>query len=257
MKENENLEAARENTGVDDQIKELAALIKDSNKTIVLTGAGMDTESNIPDFRSKDGWWRKMDPRAVASIDTFYQNYDLFWEFYKMRYNLLQECAPHRGHYILAEWEEKGLIHGIATQNISRLHALAGSKKVYELHGNIRTFRCNHCHRDASVEEYLEKKNCQYCGKKALRPKVTLFGESLPADAWDNSIREVQSSDLLMVIGTSLEVYPVNAIPKMAGGKTAFINNEDRGRDYHFDVRIKGKAKEVLSKLDGILNEME
>ena len=95
MKENENLEAARENTGVDDQIKELAALIKDSNKTIVLTGAGMDTESNIR-FRSKDGWWRRWIP-GLSPASIHLQNYDLFWEFYKMRYNLLQECAPHRG----------------------------------------------------------------------------------------------------------------------------------------------------------------
>lgn len=255
MKENENL--ARGNEGTDDPVRELAALMKRSKKTIVLTGAGMDTESNIPDFRSKDGWWRRMDPRVVASIDTFYENYDLFWEFYKMRYELLQECEPHRGHFILAEWEEKGLIHGIATQNVSRLHVLAGSKKVYELHGNIRTFRCNHCQQAADVEEYLKKKNCRYCGRKALRPNVTLFGESLPADAWENSFREIRRSDLLIVIGTSLEVYPVNALPKMAGGKRAYINAENTGKGYDFDIRITGKAKEVLSRLDEILKEMK
>lgn len=231
------------------EIIELANLIKSAKHVVVLTGAGMDTESNIPDFRSENGWWKNIDPREVANIDTFYENYSLFHEFYSMRFKLLESCKPHEGHYILAELEEKGLIHTILTQNVSRLHAIAGSKKIHELHGNIRIFRCNHCNHPADPIEYLEKKNCKHCGKKALRPNVTLFGEILPRDAWDQTIIEVEKSDVFIVIGTSLEVSPVNQIPKLAKGKIVYINDEIGEKGYDFDLVVKGKAKKVLREL--------
>lgn len=222
--------------------------IKESRHTVVFTGAGMDTESKIPDFRGKDGWWKNMDPREVANIHAFHENYDLFQEFYAMRMNLLKDVKPHKGHYILAKLEEEGLIKSISTQNVSRLHSLAGSKNVYELHGNIQTVRCNYCYKPGDVEDFLDKKNCGYCGRQGLRPNVVLFGESLPMEAWHISEKEIRNSDLLIVIGTSLKVYPVNQLPLLAQGRTVLINMEDIGLDYGFDLRLIGKAGEILEK---------
>lgn len=234
---------------MENRIRELSELITTSNHVVVLTGAGMDTESNIPDFRGKDGLWRNFDPRVLASIDTFEENYPLFQEFYAKRLKLLESCQPHRGHYILAELEEEGFIKAIATQNVSRLHLLAGSRKVYELHGNIRTFRCHHCNQPAEPEDFIANRNCSRCGKKALRPNVVLFGESLPMDAWNQALDEVAKSDLLIVIGTSLEVSPVNQIPRFARGKTVYLNDEITDKGYDFDLEIQGKAGEVLVKV--------
>jgi NAD-dependent deacetylase len=230
-------------------VEELSNLMSSANYIVVLTGAGMDTESNIPDFRGKSGWWKNIDPRTVANIEAFNENYALFHEFYTMRLNLLQDVQPHRGHYILADLEERGIIKSIATQNISGLHHLAGSKNVFELHGNIKAIRCNNCDRISSLEQFLKNKRCEYCNTTALRPNVVLFGETLPPDVWNNALSEIRKADLLIVIGTSLEVYPVNQLPLVAKGKKVFINIEDRGADYSFDVTIIGKAKDILIKL--------
>lgn len=240
-----------------DKIIELGNLIRDANGVTVLTGAGMDTESNIPDFRSKDGLWGKIDPEIVANIDNFYENYSLVHEFFSRGLELLKGCKPHSGHYVLAELEEEGLINAVATQNISGLHAMAGSKNVYELHGNIHTFRCNHCGRSAGPTEFLRKRNCRFCGKKALRPNAVLFGEMLPGDALSGALNEVQNSDVLIVIGTSLEVYPVSEIPGLARGKTVYINDDidDTTAGTHgFDLTIEGKAKKILEALYKVLS---
>lgn len=245
-----------ENRKMEEAIKTLANWILESKKTLVFTGAGMDTESNIPDFRGKDGWWRKMDPRQVASIDTLYDNYELFREFYSARINLLKNIQPHKGHYILADLEKGDLISGIATQNVSRLHYLAGSKTIYELHGNIQTVRCNECQREGDVEDFLREEDCGHCGQKALRPNVVLFGEGLPMDAWQGTEKAVRNSDLVIIIGTSLEVYPVNQLPLFAQGRLVLINMEDVAIDYDFHLKILGKAGQVLENLDNYLRSI-
>ena len=202
----------------------LARLMKESNYTVVLTGAGMDTESNIPDFRSQDGLWKKYDPRLLASIDTFEENYPLFRDFYSERIKRLKNVRPHEGHYILADFERRGIIKSIATQNVSDLHRIAGNEKVYELHGNIRKIRCSSCGQEAGLDNFLKKAKCGVCGKDALRPEVVLFGESLPAKEWALAEEDIRKSDLLLVIGTSLEVYPVNQLPFFTRGKRVLIN---------------------------------
>ncbi len=239
-------------------VLELSNFIKNADSVAVLTGAGMDTESNIPDFRSESGLWSDMDPGVVANINNFYENYSLIHEFFSKGLELLKDCKPHNGHYVLAELEERGLISTVATQNISGLHTVAGNKNVYELHGNIQTFRCNHCDSPADPAEYLQKKSCRHCGKKALRPNAVLFGEMLPEDVWNKALDEVRNSDVLIVIGTSLEVYPVNEIPKLARGKTVYINDDiddKKIKTYGFDLIIKGKAKEILGDLHNKLNK--
>jgi NAD-dependent SIR2 family protein deacetylase len=217
----------------------LADWLRHASHVTVLTGAGMSTESNIPDFRSRDGWWNNIDPRTVATTDALENNYDLFHEFYSMRIHGLETCAPHRGHQILADWERKRLIKAVATQNVDGFHTLAGNHNVYELHGSIHKIRCATCSKPISKEEFLKKESCHHCGGK-LRPSVVLFGESLPQDQWNASVAHIRQSDLVIVIGTSLEVYPVSSLPQMTSGKTVYINAEVGSNARNFDLFIQG-----------------
>ena len=234
------------------EIKRLAGWIKQSDFTVVLTGAGMSTESGLPDFRSKSGWWKSYDPSALASVDAMKTNYTLFHEFYCMRIKALEKCQPHKGHHILAEWEKKGLIHSIATQNVDGFHRAAGSVNVHELHGSLRSIRCLGCGMRGGVEDFINKAGCRSCGKN-LRPGVVLFGEMLPADAWDSAFNDIGKADLVIVIGTSLQVYPANQLPSLTKGRKVLINCEVPAGSSKFDMVVKGKAGDVLAELDGML----
>jgi NAD-dependent deacetylase len=234
-------------------IKNLSEMIGRCRHIVVLTGAGMDTESNIPDFRGREGWWNNIDPRTVAHVHTLESNYDLFHQFYAMRIGLLQGVQPHRGHYVLSLLERRGILSAVVTQNVSGLHRKAGSKSVCELHGNIRTIRCNQCGAPAPLEDFLAKHPCRDCQSGTLRPNVVLFGEALPEEAWNTALSQIQKCDLLIVIGTSLEVYPVNRLPLMAKGSRVFINNEERGDEYNFDLKVIGNARATLESLGKML----
>lgn len=235
------------------QLQALASLLKNSSYTTILTGAGMSTESNIPDFRSQDGWWKNIDPRTVATTEALRNNYELFHEFYTMRINLLKDCAPHEGHKILAKWEKEGIIHAIATQNVDGFHTASGNRQVYELHGSIHKIRCATCQQKASESSFINKEACEHCGGK-LRPGVVLFGEMLPQDVWNRALAEIRNSELVIVIGTSLEVYPANELPYMTNGKTVYINAEIESHKNQFDLAIEGKAGVVLKQLDEMLS---
>lgn len=228
-------------------IERLSEWLKESQKTVILTGAGMSTESGIPDFRSASGWWKNIDPRTVATVEALEQNYSLFHEFYKMRIENLEKVAPHEGHKMLAEWEKRGIVSLIATQNVDGFHQLAGSQNVEELHGSIRTIRCHRCGRQGEMTTFLQKKSCS-CGGK-LRPNVVLFGESLPQASWQKAMHAIKAAELVLVIGTSLEVYPVNQLPMMTHGKTVYINLDVTQHATQFDVTIQGKIKDVLQQL--------
>ncbi len=229
-------------------IKRLSEWLQTSTNTVILTGAGMSTESGIPDFRSASGWWKNIDPRAVATTEALTENYSLFHEFYKMRLENLEKVAPHEGHQILADWEQRGIVSLVATQNVDGFHQLAGSRKVEELHGSIRSIRCNRCQQADSMEHFLSKASCSHCGGK-LRPNVVLFGESLPQISWHTSMEAIKKAELVLVIGTSLEVYPVNQLPMMTSGKTVYINLDISQHAIPFDLKIEGKIKEVLQQL--------
>lgn len=233
-------------------IERVAAWLKTSQSTVVLSGAGMSTESGVPDFRSQTGWWKSIDPRMVASVESLETNYELFREFYQTRIQALQKIQPHIGHEILAKWEHRGLVQLIATQNVDRLHQLAGSEKVAELHGNITTIRCHACKKSHALEQFLTNAICTYCSHH-LRPNVVLFGEHLPEEAWNRSLNEIQNADVVLVIGTSLEVYPVNQLPIMARGKLVYINLEVDTNAQGFDAVLQGSAGEILTQLDQIL----
>lgn len=226
----------------------LSSMLKEAKYTVVLTGAGMSTESGIPDFRSKDGWWQKIDPAQVASINSLEDNYEMFREFYKHRIKTLDGCHPNIGHEILAKLEDKGLIKTVVTQNIDGFHSKAGSKNVYELHGSINRITCYSCGKKSSVENFKADKSCDRCGGK-LRPGVVLFGEGLPQDAWSKAYTEIEKSDLILVIGTSLNVSPINSLPFVSNGRKVLINMDDTIFDDKFDLIIKGKSGEILNEL--------
>ncbi len=218
--------------------KLISKLILSSKKTVVLTGAGISTESGIPDFRSPDsGIWTKFDPFSMTSDilyndpEKFYRNGLKFLEFlYSMR-----NSEPNKAHIALAEMEKLGLISAVITQNIDSLHKKAGSKKVYEIHGSLMEAYCMRCKSRTSFDELVEKvssgnipPDCSVCSKNGkrgiLRPDLVLFGDLLP-ESFNISVREAGSSDMLMVVGSSLEVSPANQLP-MESKKFIIINRE-------------------------------
>ncbi|SOC22612.1 NAD-dependent deacetylase [Ureibacillus xyleni] len=226
--------------------------LETSKNTVILTGAGMSTESGIPDFRSSSGWWKNIDPHTVAHVSALENNYDLFHEFYSMRLTTLDTCEPHDGHYIIADWEKRGIVHTVTTQNVDGFHSKAGNQNVAELHGSIQKFRCAHCDAPATREAFIEKEKCVHC-EGNLRPNIVLFGESLPEDSWMIALNAIREAQLVIVIGTSLEVYPVNQLPTMTKGRTVFINKDITSNANYFDLVIEGKAKEILTNINQLL----
>ena len=234
------------------KVQQLAEWLKQSKKTVVLTGAGMSTESGIPDFRSRNGWWRNIDPATVANVEALEHNYELFHDFYCARLGALKGCKPHEGHYILADWEKRGLIERVATQNVDGFHRQAGNAVVDELHGSIHAVRCQKCGVPAEETDFCDRRPCSRCGGR-LRPGIVLFGELLPEQAWNNAMEAIRTADVVVVIGTSLQVYPVNQLPRMTRGRLVYINRETEGFAHEFDLMLEGSAKEILQQTDAAL----
>ena len=232
----------------------LARLIRESQPAVALTGAGVSTESGIPDFRSREGLWAEYDPMEYATIDAFRRDPVKVWDFYGKRLDVLREAQPNDAHRALAELERRGLIEAVVTQNIDRLHELAGSKDVVEVHGSIRRSVCLRCGAAATFEEVVEQlvdapaPVCRECGA-VLKPDVVMFGELLPADAIDRAFELARSARLLLVVGSTLEVYPVAGLPRetlAAGGTLAIVNKGPTALDAFAELRIEGSAGEVL-----------
>ncbi|SDI29584.1 SIR2 family NAD-dependent protein deacylase [Natribacillus halophilus] len=213
----------------------------------ILTGAGMSTESGVPDFRSQSGLWAKHDPMQTATVEALEENYDHFHDFYSSRLDRLQTLKPHSGHDIITKWQKAGIVSVIATQNVDGLHQEAGSANVAELHGNLREFKCHDCRTHASQEDFISKNGCRRCGGK-LRPNIVLFGEQLPMDTWEYAMERIRESDALLVVGTSLEVAPVNQLPDIATNEKIYIN-DDVDTDVHFTRVIQDEAGSGLKRL--------
>jgi len=233
-------------------INTLAEWIQNSSNIVAFTGAGMSTESGIPDFRSDKGLWTKTDPMQVATVEAMNHRYDLFHEFYSLRIQNVKQAKPHAGHIVLAQWEMEGKMTAVATQNVDRYHHMAGSKNVYELHGSLETIRCIEHGHPGTSEDFLNRKPCSKCGS-LLRPGVVLFGEMLPQDTWSKALNCIQQSDLLLIIGTSLQVHPVNQLPSMAKGKVVLINRDEVSAAYAFDLVLKGSAGEILQQVNHVI----
>lgn len=235
----------------------LGKWLKESKYTVILTGAGMSTESGLPDFRSADnGMWKKKDPGKIASTEALNHNVNEFIEFYRHRVTGLKECQPHKGHYILANWEKRGILQSIITQNVDGFHGLAGSRNIAELHGNLQTLHCQVCKKEFPSEEYLHDHYQCTCGG-VLRPSIVLFGEMLPDQALDFAAEESEKAELFIVLGSSLTVTPANQFPLIAkqnGAKLVIVNMEPTDFDIYADEVIHNrKIGEVLEELDRVI----
>jgi len=233
---------------------ELAALIHDRQPCVVLTGAGVSTESGIPDFRSPSGLWATFDPLEYGSIEAFRADPLKVWSFYKPRVAMLTEAEPNAAHLALAELERRGFVEAVVTQNIDLLHGRAGSKEVVEVHGSIRTATCPGCGERYPLEQVLELLDdadapaCQACGA-ILKPDVVFFGELLPPEAIERAYELSRRTRLLLVVGSALEVYPIAGLPEetlAAGGALAIVNHGRTPYDGRAVLRVGGSAGEIL-----------
>jgi NAD-dependent deacetylase len=228
----------------------LAELIRANQPCVALTGAGVSTESGIPDFRSAGGVWAQYDPYEVASIEAFHRDPERVWEFYERRLDLLADAAPNPAHVALAELEAGGLVQAVITQNVDRLHAAAGSRDVIEVHGSIASAVCLACgRRHENVRELLPLPRCADCDT-VLKPGVVMFGELLPVAAIDRATALAQNAQLLLVVGTSLEVWPVAGLPDETlahGGSLAIVNRDATPYDARASRVIHAAAGETLT----------
>lgn len=232
------------------KLEPLTKLIQTANYPIVFTGAGMSTESGLPDFRSKDrGLWEKFNPTELANVQALYHNKEEFTEFYQYRLSTLNKYEPHKGHLILADWEKRGIIKGIITQNVDAFHHDAGNENVMELHGSFRTFHCHECKKEFDRDDYFSGQSTCECGG-TIRPGIVLFGEQLPQDTFQRAEEEAAKADLFIVFGSSLTVSPANMFPLVAkerGAKLVIVNREPTDYDRYADLVIQDKSiKEVL-----------
>lgn len=235
------------------QNRMLAAWLETSRFTLVLTGAGMSTESGVPDFRSSNGLWQNQNLMDLISPEGLERDFETFTRFYRWRLDTLRDCRPNEGHRILTDWESFGLVRGIVTQNVDGLHQFAGSRNVVALHGDIRTVRCQACGKEATADAYRQEGQeiCPCGGKR--RPNVVMFGESLPAGAIDRAIALASKAELMLVLGSSLAVSPANHLPLVAqgaGALVAIVNATETAMDGVADAVIRAPIGATLQALD-------
>lgn len=238
---------------MDEKIQQFKQLVNESKNIVFFGGAGVSTESGIPDFRSKDGLYNqqyKYPPETILSHTFFMNKTDEFYKFYKSKMNSLK-YEPNITHIKLAELESKGKLKAVITQNIDGLHQKAGSKIVYELHGSVLRNYCMKCHKFYDAE-YVFKSNgipkCS-CGG-VIKPDVVLYEEGLDEDTIRNSIYAIRNADLLIIAGTSLTVQPASGLINYFKGKNlVLINRDSTPYDYKADLVINDSLGMVFSKL--------
>ncbi len=240
-------------------VRRLGELIREAESVVALTGAGISVPSGIPDFRSPGtGLWANVDPMEVAHIDVFRRDPARFWRFYGERFQSLEDKQPNGAHLALAALEQAGLLQAVITQNIDRLHSAAGTRTLVEVHGSIASSSCLVCrarHPLADVRERLRRAadgvpRCA-CGEP-LKPDVVLFGEYLPASALQRAEALAAGADLMLCIGSSLEVYPVAQLPGVTlarGGRLAIITQGATPLDRRASVRLRGDVADELGAL--------
>ena len=243
-------------------VERLAELIRDSQCTVALTGAGISVPSGIPDFRSPGtGIWENVDPMEVAHIDVFRHEPQRFWHFYRPRFGMLSDKQPNPAHLALAELESRGLLDAVITQNIDRLHRKAGSRRVIEVHGTIETSSCLDCGESYPLERVAELfdeqgvARCRCAGP--VKPDVVLFGELLPQRAMDEAVALCAGAELLLCVGSSLEVYPVAGLPSItrsSGGSVAIVTKGPTPYDAEAEVRLDG---DVVAELESVLAALQ
>ena len=238
-------------------VQQLAELFRERGPAVVLTGAGISTESGIPDFRSPTGIWAQYDPAEYATIEAFRSDPVKVWSFYSLRLRVLVEAEPNDGHRALAELERAGHVSALVTQNIDGLHQRAGSRDVTEVHGSIGTATCPGCGASYSLAELLtfledaEAPACTRCGA-IVKPDVVMFGELMPEAAIDRAYELARSTGLMLVVGSALEVWPVSQLPaetRAAGGAVAIVNKGPTSFDDRVAAKCDSAAGETLTAL--------
>ena len=225
--------------------------IKNYKKIVFVTGAGISQESGIPTFRGKEGLWRNYDPMKLATIDAFYENPKLVWEWYNERRSNVLQAQANLGHKAIVELEKYAQVV-VLTQNIDGLHKKAGSSNVLELHGSIVKIKCSVCdYNEEILTEIFDFPPICKCGN-ILRPDVVWFGEPLPQDVWQNAIKFTSQCNLMVIVGTSLVVSPANTLPLYAKQNNATlieINPEKTEMSGEMDENIRNTSVETLPKL--------
>jgi NAD-dependent deacetylase len=236
----------------------LAELLRESRSAVALTGAGVSVPSGIPDFRTPEtGQWANVDPMEVAHIDVFEHDPERFWSYYRPRFHSLGDKEPNRAHTALAELERRGLIEGVITQNIDRLHRAGGSQTVIEMHGSIAASTCVRCATAFELEvvdELFDERGvaiCSSCGGM-VKPDVVLFGEMLPAGAVERAAALAEGADLMLCVGSSLVVHPVAGLPRLTlenGGDLALVTKGPTPYDGAAELKLEGEVDEELVAL--------
>ena len=217
--------------------------IKDFKRIVFVTGAGISQESGIATFRGKDGLWRNYDAMKLATIDAFYKDPKLVWEWYNERRRNIFSANPNQGHIAISELEKYADVT-VLTQNVDGLHQKAGSSKILELHGSIIKIKCTVCEfKDEMIDEFYDIPPLCKCGN-ILRPDVVWFGESLPQDIWKNAIILASQCDLMVIVGTSLVVSPANTLPIYAKQNNATL------------IEINPEKTEMSSEMNLVLRNI-
>lgn len=244
-----------------EKLKCAADVLSKAKKIVAFTGAGISVESGIPPFRGENGIWNKYDPGSL-NIDYYYHHTKESWKVIKevfFDFFNNDEIKPNPGHYVLAKWEKEGRLKCVITQNIDNLHHIAGSRTVYEFHGNSSRFVCTQCDSVYPLKDIEITEKPPMCPKcdRLLKPDFIFFGEGIPTDASQNSFKAANNCDALLIIGTSGQVSPANMIPRVAkqrGATIIEINKEPSLYTNHIsDIYLEGLSGEILPAIDELL----
>ena len=246
------------------EVRRLADLIREADSVVALTGAGISVPSGIPDFRSPgSGIWENVDPMKVAHIDAFRADPVEFWRFYGTRFDTLDDKEPNGAHHALVELERRGVLHAVVTQNIDRLHRKAGTRELVEVHGTIDHSSCLSCGAQFPLPVVRERLEVAVDGVprcdcwQPLKPDVVLFGEFLPEGALEQAFTLAAGADVLLCIGSSLEVYPIAQLPaltRQAGGAVAIVTQGETPYDGRAAVRLSG---DVVAELEALVAALD
>ena len=245
-------------------IERAAAILSAAGSAVALTGAGVSAESGIATFRGEGGLWTKYDPVKVSSIDSFLADPAAYWRVSKERGRAALAARPNAGHYALAAMEAAGRLAAVVTQNTDGLHQDSGSRHVIELHGSGRSVQCLECGRREARSEVQERLDvempprCTSCGGTLLKPTVVLFGEPMPRDAIEEAFALARRADAMLVVGSSLVVYPAAEVPLVAvqsGARMIVVNAEPTPFDELAEVVIHGRSGEVLPRIASLMTD--
>ena len=246
--------------------RELAELLAGAEYAVVLSGAGISTESGIPDFRSPGGVWETVDPMEVASMQTFLTNPERFWSFHRPRIDMLRSVEPNPAHHAVAEMQRRGVVKAVLTQNIDGLHIAAGSPDVIQMHGGLDRGMCLRCGARTEFDELVGRADAADDGVPLcdcgfpLKSGVVMFGENLPVDEIQAAFDHAERADVMLVVGSSLLVAPVSGLPGVVldrGGALAILTEGETPYDGRAAVRLHGRAgvqlAETVAHLDDLL----